>query len=460
MAIRTVQIDVDHWKRILETDEGHFFDIKSKRISPAKLTKTLSAFANADGGDVYIGIEEDKTQKSRNWDGFHSEEDANGHIQIFESLFPLSSDCNYEFISMTGASGKLLHVNILKTQEIKTASDSIVYIRRGAQNLPVDSPEKMKILEFDKGISSFENEKVSDADLDLIVESEATKLLTGHIVPKSNPVDWIRKQRLSVDGSPNVAGLILLCDEPQAVIPKRCGVKIYRYKTSDNVGSRDSLDFDPITIEGCAYEQIKASVFKTTEIIESIKKLGEKALEKVEYPNDTLHEIITNAIIHRDYRITDDVHIRIFDNRVEVQSPGKLPAHITIENILEERFARNGKIVRILNKFPLPPNKDVGEGLNTAFDAMRQLGLRPPVISESGNSVIVTIKHERLASPEDAIMEYLDQNGSINNSEARGVTNISADYRVKAIFNKLVDREMIEQIPGTDRSTTRYRLKQ
>ena len=49
--------------------------------------------------------------------------------------------------------------------------------------------------------------------------------------------------------------------------------------------------------------------------------MGEDSLERVQYPPETLHEIITNAVIHRDYSIADDVHIRIFDNRIEVQSP-------------------------------------------------------------------------------------------------------------------------------------------
>ena len=69
-------------------------------------------------------------------------------------------------------------------------------------------------------------------------------------------------------------------------------------------------------------------------------------------------------------------------SRIEVQSPGRLPAHITPQNILTERFARNGAIVRLLNKFPDPPNKDVGEGLNTAFEKMHQLGLKSPDIEE------------------------------------------------------------------------------
>src|SRR5205823_3063826 len=136
----------------------------------------------------------------------------------------------------------------------------------------------------------------------------------------------------------------------------------------------------------------------------------------------TLHEIITNAVIHRDYSIADDVHIRIFDNRIEVQSPGRLPAHVTVKNILTERFARNGAVVRLLNKFPDPPNKDVGEGLNTAFEKMHQLGLKEPIIAERDSDVLVTIRHEPLASPEEAILSYLETHETIKNKMARAIT--------------------------------------
>jgi len=157
---------------------------------------------------------------------------------------------------------------------------------------------------------------------------------------------------------------------------QRCSIKIYRYKTKETQGTRDTLAFQPITIEGCAYEQIKNAVAETVKIIENISILGVSGFENVTYPVETLHEIITNAVLHRDYSIADDVHVRIFDNRIEVESPGTLPAHITPQNILEERFARNGTLVRLINKFPDPPNKDVGEGLNTAFSAMRKLKIK------------------------------------------------------------------------------------
>jgi ATP-dependent DNA helicase RecG len=187
--------------------------------------------------------------------------------------------------------------------------------------------------------------------------------------------------------------------------------------------------------------------------------MGDTSLVEISYPPETLHEIITNAIIHRDYSIADDVHIRVFDNRIEVQSPGRLPAHITEANILSERFARNGAIVRILNKFPDPPNKDVGEGLNTAFAKMEELGLKPPVISQLENAVVVTIKHETLASPEEAIMDYLQTHDTINNRQARQISHVRADYQMKTIFKNMEHADLIEQVPNTRTSGTKYRKK-
>jgi ATP-dependent DNA helicase RecG len=254
-------------------------------------------------------------------------------------------------------------------------------------------------------------------------------------------------------------GILLFAEEPQAALPKRCGVKIYRYKTRESEGFRDVLAFDPKTIEGPLNEQIKNAVQETTVITESIPRMGEDSLEKIKYPAETLHEIITNAVIHRDYSVADDVHIRIFENRIEVQSPGRLPAHVTVKNVLNERFARNGAIVRLLNKFPNPPNKDIGEGLNTAFEKMHQLGLKEPSLSERDTDVLVTIRHEALASPEEAILKYLDEHPTIKNKQARAVTHVVRDHQVKKIFGTMVQKGLIEQVPGTRTGATAYRRR-
>lgn len=247
-----------------------------------------------------------------------------------------------------------------------------------------------------------------------------------------------------VDKKLTVAALLLFSDEPQICLPKRSSIKIFRYQTSGEA-ERDTLVGVPVTVEGCAYSQIYEAVSKTKEIIESIKKFG-KEFETIEYPEETLHEIITNAVLHRDYSITTDIQIRIFDNRVEVESPGKLPGYVTVDNILTAQSARNPKIVRLINKFPEAPNKDVGEGLNTAFEAMAKLRLKEPVIEENDNSVLVIIKHEKLASPEEIVVDYLLKNDSITNRIGRNITGIKSENSMKRIFWKLRDAGMLYMI--------------
>lgn len=441
--------------------EGQFSEVKAQQIAASKLSKTISAFANSDGGDLYVGILEIQLAggvKKRAWEGFVDVEAANGHLQSFERLFPLGTGFRYTFLRCDKKPGLVLHVQVSRTQAIMKADDGIPYVRRGAQCLPVNTPEALKRLEYAKGVVSFESEAVN-VSKSYITESPITATFLEYVVPSAAPEAWLSKQMLLRDQLPTVAGLLLFSEEPQAAMPKRCGVKLYRYKTREAEGFRDVLASDPKTIEGCLYEQIKQAVAETIKIAESIPKITDEGFQKIEYPKETLHEIIANAVIHRDYSVADDVHIRIFDNRIEVQSPGRLPAHITVKKILQERFSRNGAIVRLLNKFPDPPNKDVGEGLNTAFAKMHELGLKDPQIEEKDNDVLVVIRHEALASPEEAIMKYLQTNASIKNKKAREITNVRMDYQMKKIFGQMEASGLIEQVPNTRTSSSAYQKK-
>jgi ATP-dependent DNA helicase RecG len=153
-------------------------------------------------------------------------------------------------------------------------------------------------------------------------------------------------------------------------------------------------------------------------------------------------------VLHRDYSIQTDIQIRVYDNRIEVESPGKFPGHVTSRNFLDNQAARNGKIVRLINKFPNPPNKDVGEGLNTAFEAMKKLRLKEPYVKEAGNSLTFVIEHAPLASAEEIVLQYLDTHEMITNSVARDLTGIASENSMKEVFKKLNKRNIIERVPG------------
>jgi ATP-dependent DNA helicase RecG len=451
--------DPQHVRKIIETEEGHFADVKAIEAKPAKLTEDMSAFANADGGELFVGIDQgiDGTgKKTRTWRGFADMEAANGHIQAFETYFPLGTEFQYGFFTSVFP-GRVLHVTINKSIGVTRASNNIPYLRRGAQSIPQNTPELLKRLEHSKGVHSFEND-LTNADLSLVTKSDIIGEFIRDVVPSSTPEEFLRKQALIKDDKVTVGAALLFADEPQAILAKHCGIKIYRFKTAASEGFRDAEAFIPRTVEGCLYKQIYAAVNLTKELVDAIPTMGVgKEFGKVEYPQRTLHEFITNAVIHRDYELKDDIHIRIFDNRIEFQSPGRLPANMTVKNLTTQRAARNGAIQRILNKFIPPPNRDVGEGIKTATEAMTKKGLEKPSFAEVGNSFVVTIKHEKRATAELAIMEYLETHETVNNKQAREITFIPDDWKVKSIFRKMEKNKMIKQVDGTVTSQIKYR---
>jgi ATP-dependent DNA helicase RecG len=442
-------IDAAEADRVIALEEGHYLDVKRIEIEPAKLSKSISAFANASGGEVFLGIAETDLfggAKERTWAGFPDMEAANPHFQVLEGLGALGTHFTATFLACADRPGYVLHLTVPKSKGIITATDGHPYIRRNAQNFRVDTEEGLRRLKLDKGVVSFEDETLS-VPAKFVTNSEAMIGFMLAVVPSAEPDEWLESQFLIDGEKPTVASALLFADEPQAALPKRSAIKIFRYKSKEDEGTRETLAFDPITIEGCLYDLIKRAVDKTKEVVESIEKLGVKGLEKVSYPEETLHEIVTNAVLHRDYSLASDIQIRIYDNRIEVESPGRLPGHVTTSNFLREQSARNPKVVRIIHKFPNPPNKDVGEGLNTAFAAMKKLKLKEPELEEQENSVIVYIAHAPLGSPEATVMEYLETHDEIANAIGRDLTGIRSENTMKEVFLRLAKRGMIERVP-------------
>ena len=446
---------------ILIIQEDWLIDKKGKDIKPAKLSKTVSAFANTNGGDIYLGISHKDDKTVYFWDGFDSEEQMNQHIDVVTNMFDSYEDYSMETYQSNVDGTFVLHIVVHKTQKIIYPSYGKAYIRHGVQNSPCDNDEKLIRLRLDKGLSSYEDE-YTQSNLDDLKSSRVLCNFLTQVAPTTTPYDWLRRQKvMNSNAHISVAGVLLYDECPQATLPKQSAIKILRYHTEEANGTRETLDSGfPVTLEGDIYSLIHEAVNKTKEIVETSGVVGESDTEMKEYPQITLHEIITNAVLHRDYSIKKDIQIRIFTNRVEIESPGKLPGHITLENILQEQCARNPKIVRLISKFPSPPNKDVGEGLNSAFNAMKQMQLKEPEIEETESSVIVTIKHERLADAETVVWEYLQCHNTISNETARLLTGITDANKMKRVFYRLRDQGRIQIVEGTKSSATLWEKTQ
>lgn len=445
MAISARLTNPDEIATLAERNEGQLFDRKSHKIAPAKLSHTMSSFANADGGDLLVGMEDDGT-----WSGFQKMEDANPILTVAADHMR-AEFYSLEFIENPDDKTYGLLFSIDRHPVVVNSTSGNTYQRNGAQDRAL-SGEPLEALKRSKGESRYELTKTTATAGELSnSETMIDFMLNGAVW--AEPDDFLRKNLLVNDGFGTIAATLLFADLPQAHLPNSA-VKLYRYRTSGNE-ERAHLAGQPETIEGPVTKLINSSKTRVEEIVSAIPKLDSEGFTHVHYPTETLHEILTNAFLHRDYGMRDYVHVKIFDNRIEIESPGRLHGQVTVENILDERSARNPQIQRIINKFPEAPNKDIGEGLNTAFQAMESLRLSYPIIEELSDRVRVTISHEPLASPEKAIMEAAQRKGSINNSEAREVTKIDQERTIRRHFEQLVESGQLFR-EGSGRGTRYY----
>jgi ATP-dependent DNA helicase RecG len=141
---------------------------------------------------------------------------------------------------------------------------------------------------YDKGITSFADE-LMDVPVNELSNSVTIIEVMLTVVPTAEPEAFLEKQRVVLKGRPTVAGILLFADEPQAILAKRSAIKIFRYQTKSE-GERDTLAFDPITIEGPIYDLIYKAVDTCKNLIESLQKLRPSGLESISYPEEALHE--------------------------------------------------------------------------------------------------------------------------------------------------------------------------
>ena len=450
----------EYFYTLIGQKEGDFLDFKSKSISGVGLQESIVALANADGGELLVGIHDEKNAIGKNrFDGFVSIEEANSLLSNLRMIQPSMIDAKHEFMELEGKF--ILSLVIPAKVCVYKTSSGEVFLRKGAQNLHLNE-EEIKILEYSKGARKREEETIS-IEKENVSQSNYIQEYCKRVPILSDPESFLKKETLIYENKPRLAAVVCLSDCPQSAI--KCGVKIYRMRFSKTESKSDYkrayLDEKNVfTLEGPAEILILEAVKKVKEIMESMKfKQYGKPDTNLQYPPEAIHELITNAVIHRDYSVEDDIHIRIFDNQIDIISPGGFPANITPKNIKDSRYSRNPRIVRILHKLPDRVNKDLGEGIDTVINSMRQAKLTPPNFSEQGNYVIASLKHTTIASYETQVLEYLTKHNTITNREARKITGEEDKVKIKNIFLKLISQKKIEVVnPNESRDKRKYSL--
>ncbi|MBR4309183.1 MAG: hypothetical protein IKT58_06275 [Oscillospiraceae bacterium] len=415
---------------------------------------TVSAFANSNGGELYLGLDPQGPFLSP----FPNEEALRPVLAALETLIPLSHLYALTLYGTEDQEEVLLHINLCPCPTLVPASDGRIYFRAEQQDLPCEDPEKLRELSRQKGLCSYE-EELSPFVLSDLLSSRTLQHFLSHQVPPVEPYEFFRSHCLMNPYTQLRNGAILLfADHPQAMISHRCGIRILRYCSDEYKDLRDDFpESESLLLEGPLYTLIPQAVQTVRRILSEAGIIGEMGLEPIDYPEAALHELITNAVLHRDYSIPEDLKIKIFTNRLEIESPGSLLIpEIDLPRGCQQKV-RNPRLVSLMAKFPQAPNRDLGKGLRQAFRAMRDAGLQSPTVHQGNNSVTIILRHERLADAQSLVLDYLRTHLSITNSVARELTGISDANKMKQIFLQLKDKGLLEIVPGTRSTSTQWR---
>lgn len=366
--------------------EKQIMDRKSAKIQARDLSTPVVAMANADGGYLAIGIEDDGTITGID----DYEKNLNELLRVpFDFCVPSVDVRNtyMDVVDCRGNANHILRMQVLTSTRVIANQADEVFLRVGDKSKKLNFEQRLQLV-YAKGVKYFEDETVAgasltDIDLDYVKQYcekiEYTKGDAEYYLRHNN--DFVT----TVDGEDkiSVAAVLLFGTNPQKFFP-RARLRFVRYegKTAE-VGDRMNVIKDK-KFSGRILDQVQEAIAFVKTQIREYTKLGKGAKFSTvpEYPEFCWTELIVNAAAHRDYSIKGtDIQIKMYDDHLDVESPGILPGLVRVNNIREFHFSRNPKIVELLNEYDLV--KEFGEGVDRIYRDMEAAGLPEPVYKQS-----------------------------------------------------------------------------
>ncbi len=460
--------DKDLIKGILSLREWQGFDCKRVLAKPGKLLETIVAFANTDGGILVLGLEDiKKASGEARLIGINERLDHVAellHLVKTDISPALGNITHFEIPIMNtlGKPDKLYVFNVHKSNDIHSLRSADTFVRRGDKTVKIGSVEITR-LKYEKGSIKFEDELSSISDLECLDQNLLQSFRKDISSTETDMWQILKDNGLAAGISGNrqlVKGAVLLfAKNPAVILKKKCAVKISHYHGNEpSFTGEPNFVRRPFTIEGPLLYQIQQAVKYFEDVVRSSPPSlrGASFAPSFMIPVWAFQEAVANAVIHRNYAVEDDIQVRFFSDRIEVESPGTYPGHITVLNIRKERFARNPMILRVLNRFANPPNLDIGEGVNRMFEVMREANLYEPLYipaEHSPHSVLVVLWNMQKIVYWDIVSDYLVKKGSITNVQARKITGISDTLKMSRLLKEWVEKRLIEKIGSGKRST-------
>lgn len=406
---------------VLKKNEKQIFDRKSIQIKPADLSDTICAFANADGGTIAIGIS-DKHRRIEGVD-YHEEqlnEILRTPIDFCNPTVPITT----EMVECTNYKGQpdhvlLMHIEASPLLHANQADEA--FLRVGDKSKKLDFNDRMTLM-YAKGVRYYEDEPVEDASIDDL-DLDFVRSYCKRIGYSKSPEEYVRENKKFVtvkDGRDqvSVAAILLFGKNPQLFFP-RAFIRFIRYDGTEAKVGKDMNVVKDVIFEGRILEQVEKAVDFIKIQMKEKTYLGHDGIfvTEEEYSEFVRTEIVVNAATHRDYAIKGtDIQIKMFDDRLEVDSPGTFAGMVKKENIRYTHFSRNPKIAAFLKDYGYV--KEYGEGVDRMCKELEAVGLPDPVFNNSTFILKTTVMSASFEGKSTDAASIQAENASIERNDA------------------------------------------
>ncbi|MBI5657281.1 MAG: putative DNA binding domain-containing protein [Geobacter sp.] len=446
--------------------------------TPRRLFETLSAFANRPGGGVLLfGLDETRAFSLVGVGNAHRLQEELTHVASAEMEPALRPVFTVDEIDgQTVVTAEMDEVPATqKPCHYKTAGlPKGAYLRVGNTNRQMTDYEVFGYLSG-RGQPTCDEEIVPGATLDdldgALLDTYLDNLRRSR--PRAGYLRGSREEALTrlrvlmQDGEvlrPTLAGLLMFGKYPQEYCPQLMITFVQYFGTTEEEKTpRGERFLDNRRFEGPISEMVAEA---ETYILGAMRKAslikGVFRHDIPEYPQEALREALANAVAHRDYSTYvrgSYVQVRMFADRLEIQSPGGLFGNVTIENLEEEQSTRNARLMRMMEDMHVVENR--GSGIKAMLHALRDANLEPPRFDDRRSSFLVSFRNHTLLSPEAIAwlnqfagvplndrqrlaLVYLRQRDQITNADYRRLNHVEA-LRAGQELRELAQTGLVDQ---------------
>lgn len=452
------------WERFGRA-ETSTVDFKELLPKAGKLQEPLVAFANTRGGVVVCGVDE---QRPRSVIGIDWGQEQAERVQETARSTQPPLHLASRLIDVDGRTVALIEVEALERGWVQT-SDGRLLVRAGPTNRALVGDQLLRFVQ-ERGADPAEDQPVRGSSLDDLRADTLRRYL--HLRLRKQRVNVAQAARdlglIAEDGRVRLSAILMFGKDPQRD-RRRLGIDLTRHEGA--LESRHTFR-DRRQLKGTLPELVEAADRAIYEEMRRDAVIRGLVREEVpEFPPVAIREALLNAVGHRDYSLSGSaVEVRLFDDAIEIESPGTLAGWVTVENLRDAQYSRNPRIMEIFHDLNLV--EEAGTGIDRMLDAMEAALLDPPEFIEKSHSFVVRFRGRSVFAAEDRLwisgfadlglsghakvaLVFARRNGAVTNEDLRALRALET-RESRGILQALVSRGLLAPV-GRGRGT-RYVL--